>query len=159
MNGKSKELQKTHALLIEESNLFLSKTSNRSFNDSVFLYMTKYKEYDFFGQKNPPKILEPILLNDDHSKAIIPILQRTLDRSGGRVEYVSYISFKEEDGKWFFKYNKGFTDSFSYENSNNPSLSDSTISVKFVRNFLLRREIECGKKFNTKIFKSAWYMF
>lgn len=159
MYEKSKGLQETHALLLEESKLFLSKTSNRSLKDSVFLYMTNYNQYDFFSQQDPPKILEPILLNNDHTKAIIPILQRTLDRSGSRVEYVSYISFKAENGKWLLKYNNGFTDSFSYENSSYPSLSDSCISVKFVRNFILRGEIEPRKKFNSKIFKSAWYMF
>lgn len=159
MSEKSKKLQKTHSLLIKESNIFLSETSNRSLKDSVFLYMTNYNQYDFFSQQDPPKILEPILLNNDHTKAIIPILQRTLDRSGSRVEYVSYISFKAENGKWLLKYNNGFTDSFSYENSSYPSLSDSCISVKFVRNFILRGEIEPRKKFNSKIFKSAWYMF
>jgi len=158
VSGKSKILIETHKLLMAESKLFLSENSSIGLIDSVNLYMKNYKEYNFFSQKTNPKILEPILLNNDHTKAIIPILQRTIDLSGGRVEYVSYISYNQTENVWSFKYNKRFTDSFSYESSATPSLTDSAISFLFVRNFILRGDIDNGEKVNNKIFESQWYV-
>ena len=82
-----------------------------------------------------------------------------MDLAGKRVEYIKYISAKKMDLTWTFKLKEGFTHSFSYESNSYPTLSDSSLSAKFVRNFLLSGEIEHKKKNNEELFRSQWYAF
>lgn len=157
MKENNKVLLITHNSLMRESETFLAQSANK-LKDSVYAYIKRYQEYNFYNGREAPEILLPIIVNPEKNKALIPILQRTLDLSGNRVEYVSYISYKNDNGTWILKYNKGFSDSFGYETSNFPTLSDSAISIKIVRNFLLRHGIEPKKGLNTKIFSTPWYV-
>ena len=144
---------------MKESKVFLSEPSQNNFSESVYGYIQNLKEYNFYDGREKPILLEPILVNKEHTKAIVPILERTSDMVGKRVEYIKYISAKKTNDIWTLKLKEGFTHSFSYADDNYPTLTDSSLSAKSVRNFLLSEEIELNKICDEKLFNSQWYAF
>lgn len=143
---------------LKESEKFLSEENQAHFKDSVHLYMKNCKEYNFYDGRFEPLICYPIIANEKHNEALIPILKRADDLKGERVEYIHYVSGKFENGKWHFKIRKGHSESFSYI-SNYPTLPDSEIGRRVVRNLLLYQYIKEGKTTGEEIFKSPLYMF
>lgn len=148
---------------LKESEKFLSEENQTHFIDSVHVYMKNCKEYNFYDGRFEPLICYPILLDIQHKKAVVPILERgkgikTKWSVDDRLEYVNYISGKFENGKWYFKLRTGRSESFHYM-GNYPTLPDMEIGRRVVRNLLLDRSLHKGETTGEEIFKSDIYMF
>jgi hypothetical protein len=157
--SKKNELSelKQYCLLLEESYYFLSQGDQKNFKEDLSSYIMDCKEYDFKNGIIESYLCEPILVNKDYTKAIIPIIKRDRDLSGKRVDYIIYVSAKFVNKKWIFKVKKGWSESFGYENSY-PMLSDTEIGIKVVRNLLLRKDIIQGNKQQDDVFLKDLYV-
>ena len=148
---------KKYNMLLKQTDTFLSLKSQENFKDSLFSYIKNCKEYNFNDGRLPAAIDEIMFVNIDYTKAVIPILKRTLDLSGGRLEYVNWVSAQLKDNRWIFQLKRGHSNSVSYINDY-PSLSDRELSINGLQHLMLLQDIHENDIYNEKLFSSDMYV-
>lgn len=143
--------------LCVESDKFLGVENQKMFLLSLNKFLVSFREYNFTNGRKVAHYLNPVIINSNHTKAIILILKRGYDMSGNRVEYLKFVSAKFANNQWSFKLAKGYTLSFSYRNREVVSLSDEELSMEAIKKLMSEGYFKSGKVHDELIFNSYWY--
>jgi len=147
-----------YSKLLDKSIAFSNQENNKHFRDSLQLYIDTCKIYNFSNHTRlEPYICQPIILNKSHDKAIVLILSRTLDLGNDRVEYITYVSAKYQNNKWFFKVKIGHSDTFHYI-KNYPTTSDTEIGINILGRLIQYGYIKRGEIYSEGLFNSDMYV-
>lgn len=156
LKGNNKYVRNQIKHLKKESDVFLAKPEQKSFEDDLFNYLKAYKQYNFFDGRENPVVLSPLIINGN--KVIAFVATRGFDNAKEDVELVKFISAKLENNRWVFGVKQGHVYSFSYANKSFPRLTNEKLAENIISNLMLEGFFKDNLE-DTSIFESSWYVF